>query len=64
MTDYEHSLRTAIKNNLSDIIIRSCYFHYSKAIYKKAKFYNLFSKKKENKYNYLFHFKIISIYSY
>ena len=64
MTDYEHSLRTAIKNNLPDIKIRSCYFHYSKAIYKKAKFYNLFSKKKENKYNYLFHFKIISIYSY
>ena len=43
MTDYEHSLRTAIKNNLPDIKIRSCYFHYSKAIYKKAKFYNLFS---------------------
>ena len=42
MTDYEHSLRTAIKNNLPLIKIRSCYFHYSKAIYKKAIFYNLF----------------------
>lgn len=43
MTDYEHSLRAAIKNNLPEIKIRLCYFHNSKAIYKKAKFYNLFS---------------------
>lgn len=45
MTDYEHSLWAAIKSNLPETKIRFCYFHYSKAIYKKAKFYNLFSKK-------------------
>jgi hypothetical protein len=47
MTDFEHSLRVAIKNNFPDIKIRACYFHYAKAIYKKCKQYHLFTKKRK-----------------
>lgn len=46
MTDYEKTLRIAVKNNFVDSKIRGCYFHHSKMIYKKCKNYNLFSKKK------------------
>lgn len=64
MTDYEHSLRASIKNNIPDINIRSCFFHYSKAIYKKAKIIIYLQKRKKRYYFNLFYIKIISIYSY
>ena len=48
MLDFEHSLRNAIRNNLSEIKLVSCYFHYAKAIYKKCKDYHLFKKDKKN----------------
>ena len=44
MSDYEKSLRAAIKNNK----IRGCYFHYAKCIYKKCKDLNLFKKSAKN----------------
>ena len=47
MCDFEKSLRTAIKNNLKDIELRGCYFHYAKAIYKRCKDYHLFTKNKK-----------------
>ena len=47
MCDFEHSLRTAIKNNIKGINLRGCYFHYAKAIYKRCKSYGLFTKKKK-----------------
>ena len=49
MCDYEKSLRAAIKNNFDKIKLRGCYFHFAKAIYKKCKAYNLFTKEKKKK---------------
>lgn len=49
MCDYEKSLRVAIKNNFYKIKLRGCYFHFAKAIYKKCKDYNLFTKDKKKK---------------
>ena len=47
MCDFEHSLRTAIKNNIKDIKLRGCFFHFSKSIYKKCKEYGLFTKNRK-----------------
>lgn len=47
MSDFEHSLRMAIRNNMQFIKIRSCFFHYTKAIYRKCKYYHLFTKNKK-----------------
>lgn len=37
MTDYEDGLRLAIKTKWKDAVIRGCWFHYSRAIFKKSK---------------------------
>ena len=47
MCDFEHSLRTAIINNIKDIKLRGCFFHFSKSIYKKCKEYGLFTKNRK-----------------
>ena len=47
MCDFEHSLRAAIKNNIKEIKLRGCYFHFTKSIYKKCKEYSLFAKNRK-----------------
>ena len=46
MSNYERSLRNAIKSNFEGIKILGCFFHYAKNIYKKCKDLKLFTKKK------------------
>lgn len=42
MTDYEKALRRAIRTVFPNIQLMGCWFHFSKAIYKKAKSLNLY----------------------
>ncbi len=44
-TDYEKSLRKAITEVLKPKYLQGCYFHFSKAIWKKCRDYGLTSKK-------------------
>ena len=44
-TDYEKALRNSIKKLLKSKILRGCFFHYSKAIWKKCREYGLTIKK-------------------
>lgn len=64
MCDFEKSLSTAIKNNLKEIELRGCYFHYSKSIYKQCKDYHLFIKDKKGNYFNTVYFKNISLYTH
>ena len=50
MSDYERSLRNAIKNNFEGITIRGCFFHHAKNIHIKFKDLKLFTKKRKNNY--------------
>ena len=45
MTDFEHPLRKVIKEIYPDCYLEGCYFHYSKAIWNKAKKIGLVNKK-------------------
>ena len=45
MTDFEHPLRKVIKEIYLDCYLEGCYFHYSKAIWNKAKKIGLVNKK-------------------
>ena len=62
MCYYEKSLRAAIKNNFEKIKLKGCYFHFAKAIYKKCKEYNLFTKDKKKETIFLSF--ILKIYPY
>ena len=64
MCDYEKSLRAAIKNNFDKIKLRGSYFHFAKAIYKKCKYYNLFTKQKKRNNFFSIYIKNISLYPY
>ena len=45
MSDFELSLRKAIKNNFTGYHLQGCYFYYCKSIWNKIKKLNLFKKK-------------------
>ena len=45
MTDFEHPLRMVLKEIYPDCYLEGCYFHYSKAIWNKAKKIGLVNKK-------------------
>lgn len=44
-TDYEKSLRNSINNTLKPKLLKGCYFHYSKALWKKCRDFGLTAKK-------------------
>ena len=62
-TDYEKALRNSIKKILKPKNLRGCFFHYSKAIWKKCREYGLAIKKfREESTIYTFCLKITHLY--
>ena len=45
MTDFEHVIRNVIKELYPTCYLEGCYFHYTKALWKKAKRLGLINKK-------------------
>lgn len=45
MTDFEHGLRTTLKNMYPKCILEGCFFHFSKALWTKSKKFGLINKK-------------------
>lgn len=50
MVDFELGLINSIRDNFKDSIINSCYFHYTKLLWNKAKYFGLCKKKEFEKY--------------